>query len=490
MTTGDRVGRPADRSVLANAPGSAATKTFGLALGGVVGKALGMVRDISLAYFFGTSRVADAFRVSLLATLVPTHFFMEDVLSGAFVPLYMRYRSENKARAFRLLRFTSSYLLIVSVMLVVGIWFGGGWLLRLVAPGLSAETRVIAAAMVRWMGLGVPFYCVAALLSLYGICINRFRPIALRPAFQNGGLLLVIPLAAWLGAPGWIGLGFPVAFALYLGYVAWELRGSEAYARKPRQATAAVGGEAGALYRASIPLVYMMVLGQLLAIVDRAAASFIGVGAIASLEYARVFVETPHALVGTAVATTALSRFSGLDSRDVPQRAARLILGLLTSSLGLMAVLAAVAPELVSVVYQRGKFDEAAVASVTQAVRGLSFGGAFMTTSYLMNRVLSAQMRNRESVPPMLACVLVAVVANIVLAPRFGILGVGLAMTMAYATMCAMLARRLGLWEALLQRGIVWVAAGAVTSAVLVVVRLVTGSTHSHQMSAPLCFVE
>jgi putative peptidoglycan lipid II flippase len=441
-----------------------------------VGKVLGLVRDVSLAYFFGTNRVADAFRVSLLAALVPTHFFMGDVLSGAFVPLYIRYRLTNGGKAARLLSVTGAYLLIVSLVLAIGIWIGGGWLLRLVAPGLAGETREIAARMVRWMGLGVPFYCLAGLLGLYGICVNRFRPIALRPAFQNGGLLLVIPLAARLKDPGWIGLGFAAAFVVYLGYVWWELGAARPSLSSLRDMAYRERGELRALYDTATPLLSIMVLGQLLTIVDRAAASFVGVGAIASLEYARVFVETPHVLVGSAIATMALSRYSGLDGRLVSARAVSLTLALLTSALGGMVVLAAAAPELVTVVYQRGRFDAAAVASVTFAVRGLALGGAFMTASYVLNRVLSAQLRNRESVAPMVICVLVAVVANVVLAPRLGILGVGLAMTAAYVVMFVLLAGRLDMWPSLLERAPAWLTGGTLAVSALILLQRMDSS--------------
>lgn len=429
-----------------------------------------MLRDMSLAYFFGTSGIADAFRVSLLATLVLTTFFMEDVLSGAFVPLYVRFRSHQFHRAGRLLRFTAAYLLVVSMILVAVIWFGAGLLLNLIAPGMSPESRGIAVQMVRWMCLGVPFYCLSALISLYGICINRFRPIALRPAFQNASLLLVIPVAALSRNPGWIGLGFPIAFAVYLGYVIWEFRGSWSVS-VPASSVHEIGGEGGALFRTALPLVYMMALGQLLAVVDRAAASFVGVGAIASLEYARVFVESPHVLVGAAIATTALSRFSGRGQDEISERAPRLILSLLTCSLGLMAILEIAAPELVSVVYQHGKFDAAGAESVTHALRGLSVGGAFMTTSYLMNRVLSSQLRNRESILPMFVCLLVAALSNVLLARPLGVFGVGLAMTIAYAVMCALLARRLGILRAMWRRTPVWVTAGALTYLTAIAIR-------------------
>jgi len=464
------------RRVALKPPPSATLKTLGLVAGSTVGKALGLVREVLLAYFFGTTGVADAFRVSLAAVLVPTHFFMGDVLDGAFVPLYVRYRSSNSTSAARLLRLTGAYLLTLSPIVAALIWFRGSWLLRLVAPGLVADTVTLATRMVRWMGLGVPLYSIAALLGLYGVCINRFRPLALRSAFQNAGLTLMIPLAAWLRDPQWVGLGFSAAFVLYLGFVLWELRGTE-QVHEPVIPPHPAGGELRALYRTASPLVFMMVLGQFLAIVDRASASFVGVGAIASLDYARVFVETPHVLIGTAVATTVLSRFAALDRQAVSDRAARVIFSLLTSALGLMVVLAAAAPELVTLVYRRGQFDASAVASVTLAVRGLALSGAFIPATYVMNRVLSAQLRSRESIAPMLLCILVAVLGNVTLVPVLGVFGVGVAMSAAYVVLCGALAARLDVGRALLARAPGWLVAMGLVALVQSGLHAVPGPT-------------
>ena len=71
---------------------------------------------------------------------------------------------------------------------------------------------------------------------------------------------------------------------------------------------------------------------------------------------------------------------------------------------------------------------------------------------------------------PMVVCVLVAVLANFALAPRLGIFGVGLSMTIAYSVMCAVLAVRLHIWPMLAGRLPGWITAAAM---VLVVVRVV-----------------
>jgi putative peptidoglycan lipid II flippase len=429
-------------------------------LGGALGKLLGFGREVTLAFFFGATSTADAFRAGLAAALFPTHFFMGDVLDGAFVPLYSRYMRTNPASGRQLLRLTATYLLAVSIGLAALAWIAGPHLVRIFAPGLSSDTVAMSARMLRWMGLGIPFYCFAALYSLYGICHERYRPLALRTTFMNGALMLTIPLAAWVHNPEWLGLGFSVAFACYLAYTWVSLRDVRRADAAAAVGSAPDGHELRTLFHTATPLVVTLVLGQLLATIDRAAASFVGVGAVASLEYARAFVETPQVLVGYAVGTVALSRFTALSRDEAQSQTTRLVFPLLTGVLGVMVALVAAAPELVTVIYRRGRFDAAAVALVSQALRGLAVGAAFMMAVYIMMRIISAQMRNRENIVPMLGAVAVETLALLLLVPRFGLLGAGLGLSVMQVVLCASLAFRLGILNEFARRLAGWAVGG------------------------------
>jgi peptidoglycan biosynthesis protein MviN/MurJ (putative lipid II flippase) len=272
--------------------------------------------------------------------------------------------------------------------------------------------------------------------------------------------MLTIPIAAWLHNPEWLGLGFSVAFAVYLTYTWVSLRDVRRADAAAAVRQAPDGHELRTLFHTATPLVVTLVLGQLLATIDRAAASFVGVGAVASLEYARAFVETPQVLVGYAVGTVALSRFTALDKQEAQSQAAVLIFPLLTGVLGLMLVLVAAAPEIVTITYRRGRFDASAVALVSQALRGLAVGAAFMMAVYIMMRIISAQMRNRENIIPMLGAVVVEVLALLLLVPRFGLLGAGLGLSVMQIILCAALAARLGLLDEFVRRLPGWVLGG------------------------------
>ena len=446
-------------------------RTVGLIVGNALGKVLGVVREVALAYFFGAGAVADAYRVSMSAALIPTNFFMGDVLDGAFVPLYTRYLNSNRASALHLFRLTRAYLLGASLVLVGAMVLAGRLLVRLFAPGLAVATVDLATRMTALMGLAIPFLSLGALLSLVGLCQGRVRALALRSVFQNAGLIVILPLAAWLARPELLGVGFAVGFVAYLGFVLWDLRGLWG----GETLEGAEGHELRRLFATAFPLIWLMVLGQVLSIVDRASASFVGTGAVASLEYARVFTETPHVLLGTAVAATSLVTFATLSANDVPRRAAALVMPLITCAAVVMLVLAAVAPEVVVLFYQRGRFDAAASLRVTQALRGLAVGTPFLVGSYVLQRILSAQLRSRDVLVPMTACVGVAVAGNIILMPRLGLLGIGLAMSAAQLVLCLVLAARIGILREVAARAPGWLFAAGLAAASVVALRAISG---------------
>jgi len=417
-------------------------KTVGLVVGNLGGKVLGLVREVLLAYFFGATAAADAFRASLTAALVPTHFFMGDVLEGAFVPLYVRRRLEDPAAAARLLGLVSLYLLVVSSGVAALLWVAGDSVVRVVAPGLAPGTVAVAGRIARWMALGIPLYCFAHLTALRGLIVGRGRALALRSPAFNAAFVVAIPAAAAIHDPQWIGLGFSVAAASYCGYAWWEVRLASGSAASYGWVPGA--GEGKLIAGAALPLVGMMVLGQLLALVDRMAASFAGVGSLASLEYARTFVETPQVLLGAAMATTSLSTFAGMSEGQVRRSVGEYVLPILTGSLAFLLALAVTAPEIVAIVYQRGQFDARAAKLVTSVVRGMAIGGAFSMAAYVMIRVLSARLRSREAVPPMAAAIATAALGNVIMVPRLGILGVALATSAGQLVMCCLVAWRLG----------------------------------------------
>ena len=114
--------------------GSLGGKLTTLLGGGFVSKLLGAAREIALAYAFGTSYVADAFRVAMTALLLPTHFFTGEALAGAFIPAYRGQGGEGRVRLVRsVVTLLGAAMLVVAVALLVA----APAFVSILAPGLS-----------------------------------------------------------------------------------------------------------------------------------------------------------------------------------------------------------------------------------------------------------------------------------------------------------------------------------------------------------------
>jgi putative peptidoglycan lipid II flippase len=171
------------------------TATFTLATG--LSRALGLVREIVAAYFFGVSGKINAFTVASQIPSLVRAFVGDAALSGAFVPVFSELLAkEEKARAWRVAS-TIFWLVLIGVSLLTAV-------LILIAPllilpfGDPGGDPDLAVTLTRIM---LP---IVGLLTISGIVVgilnayDQFTIPALAPVAWNlviiGGLIVFVPL--------------------------------------------------------------------------------------------------------------------------------------------------------------------------------------------------------------------------------------------------------------------------------------------------------
>lgn len=83
----------------------------------VVSKIMGLMRETSLAYFFGTNSIVDTY---ILATTIPCIIFgCLDAVAVAITPIYMSVKNESEIKANKLLSNIISWLCLISILLIV-----------------------------------------------------------------------------------------------------------------------------------------------------------------------------------------------------------------------------------------------------------------------------------------------------------------------------------------------------------------------------------
>ena len=167
--------------------------TFILIVTTLLSKALGFVRDVLVARYFGASAQVDAFLVAVtLPTLVGGVGF---ALSTAFIPAYRKALAQGGlSEGRRLAGGSISVTLLISSLFILIIILFANHFVRLLAPGLAPQTLVLAAQLARWLSLLVLglnlFYMLGAVYN----ALEHFKIPAFTDLISNVCVLLSLTL--------------------------------------------------------------------------------------------------------------------------------------------------------------------------------------------------------------------------------------------------------------------------------------------------------
>lgn len=284
-----------------------------IAAGILLSRIFGLVRQKALAYFLGDGLAADVLTAAFRIPNFLQNLFGEGVLSASFIPAYSRLLAEGKREeAGRVAGAVLSLLALVTAVLVLVGVVATPVLVDVIAPGFEGEGRALAIRLVRLIFPGV------GLLVLSAWCLGvlnahrRFFLSYASPALANlvviGALLLgasgrapesVVVLAAWASVAG-----SAVQFLIQLPSV---LRLERGLRFAPALGSPVVRG---VVSRFATVVVGRGVV-QVSAFVDTAIASFIGVGAVATLGYSQAISMLPVSLFGMSVSAAELPAMSG-----------------------------------------------------------------------------------------------------------------------------------------------------------------------------------
>lgn len=402
---GGAAARAGNGSAVSPAPASGLARSasvVGLAI--LVSRILGLVREQVFAASFGAGRELDAFVTAFRIPNLFRDLFAEGALSAAFVTCFTQTLArEGEARAWRLANLVvHALLVVVGGIVLLGIVLAP-WLVSLIAPGF-AEIPGKSELTTHLTRLMFPFLLLVALAAVAMGMLNargRFGVPASASSFFNLGSIVVGVAAAWWLAP------------IYMEGV-WQAGRAEGFTAPPGAAERAIVGMAigtvvGGALQLVVQLPSLLRLGyryrpllsfrdpgvrQVLALMGPATigaaavqvnvlvnsnfASQLGDGAVSWLNVAFRFMQLPIGLFGVAVGVVALPSVSrSVERADMVgfnatiARALRLVFGLcLPAAVGL----AALAPELVGLVYEHGRFDANDTHMAAQALVAYSFG--------------------------------------------------------------------------------------------------------------------
>lgn len=356
-----------------------------------VSRILGLVREILTARLFGTSLVQSAFVVAFTIPNLFRRLFGEGALSAAFVPAFSACKTrESPTAALRLAR---------RVLTLVGSLLAG-----VVAVGIAvsyaaapfAESGGKTAMMLPLLRIMLPyalFICLAALgMGMLNV-LGDFRTPAIAPALLNVvWILVLVVVCPLLPDDLWprlvaVAFGIVAAGVLQFGYQwivlhrrGWTLRLEWHGWSDPgvRQ-----------VWRQALPAALGAGVVQINVCVDFLLAYWAADWAPSALTYADRILYLPMGVIATAFGTVLLPTFSrqfagnDLASMRGTLRSSLtdLTLIMVPAAVGMMAL----AEPIVSVLYQRGRFDALGTVRTARALLCYAPGLIVFTIHKVLN---------------------------------------------------------------------------------------------------------
>lgn len=394
----------------------------------------GLVRDRILAGQFGAGTVLDAYYA---AFKVPDFLFSLIVvgsLSASFIPLFAKYYhgalGEKKAWEFtnRALHIVLGVMLLISIAM----WIWAPTLARFVAPGFDGVRLKMTVEFLRLMLLSQVFLTVSMIYGSVLQATKRFLFYSLAPILYNIGIIVgALVIVPWLGPIG-------LAWGVVLGagaHMVLQCVGVRLLGYRYQLRLAVRDPDVTEMLRLAGPRLLGVGVGQIMYVLFTVIATTLAVGSVTIFQFAYNIQFFPVGIIGVSYAIAAFPAFSeafakqDIDRvRDTLQISVRQILFFLVP---LMLVFMIYRSQVVRVVVGAGSFGwaETILTANTLAFFALSFIPQSLV--FVLARAFFAA---RDTLTPLVAglvSTLVGLLAALYLKPTFGVVGLGMAFSIA-----------------------------------------------------------
>lgn len=417
-------------------------KFIQLFMGNGISKFLGLLREIIMAYFFGTTFVADAYRVAQTVILLPAQLIMGNTFQQAFIPAYKKSIKEGQEKT--LFSFLFYVLFGISLFLLIIIFLYSSEIINKISPGFSTEAGVLTENMITVMAVGIPLY----IFSFYFIYIfnvkNLYGYNSISAIYQNLFLIVSLILAGVFSKYELISYGFPLAYLVILIMLINNLKKNKELSFNSFIALKkSEKNSINLFFKSFYPLFIYMLIVQTNIFIERAFGSKLGEGAIAALDYARTIFETPLFLLAIPLSTISLTYFSERSWEDSREKVIYTINIIIMFFVPISAFVYAKSDLLVQLLFGRGEFTLKSEILTSSALAGFSIGLCAYAISQFLQRVYSAYFRNMEM---LLICgfgIIINITLTIFFSKIYGISGIAMAQSIAMLFQAILLSMRL-----------------------------------------------
>ncbi len=396
----------------------------------VLVKLAALAKEMVVAWRFGIGDELDAFNVAqnipfLLISIAGTSF------QTAFIPTYIQVQRHEGSQAAQQL-FSSSIVCVsgIFILLTIAILLTGPIYLPHLARGFTPEKLNVTFQL---LCLIAPTILLTGMSTFWGAILNVGNVFALVAAVPLTTILVTIFLL--LLTPS-LGI-YALAIALTLGAATELVIIGSILHRKGVSVQFKWQGNTPYLKqigRLSLSLMTSNLLASGSGLVNVAIAASLAAGSVASLGYANKLIAMPIGLMATALGTALMPHFSRMRAEEnwwqVRHTLTRFLQLSLALTLPVTAIILLFAPQLTSLILQRGAFGSNDVHIVSVLLFYLALQLPFYVAGTLVSRLLEAFQANRILLMITFTDFVLSAVGAWLLSTRMQIAGVALAVTL------------------------------------------------------------
>lgn len=402
-------------------------------------KLVGMLRDIVLANYYGTSAVSDAY---LIAVSVPTliFYFVGHSIGTAYLPMYNQVK-KNKGEE-RALSFTNNLtcisLLIVAALVAALLIFTSP-ILKLFAPGFDPSTMSLTVQLVRISAASLLFMTLVSIWTGYLQANQNFVIPGSVSLVRNFVIILSIIASVKFGLK-FLGIGLLLAYiAECLLLLPFALKAQY----RPKLVLKLKEDDVKQTLYLILPILLGVCVSQINKVIDRSIASTMLTGGVSALTYASVINTAIQEILVTGVITILFAHCAELVAQEEHQKVKEklsstidaLLIILIPASVGVIIL----GREVVTNILCRGSFDSASVDLTTGALRCYCCGIIFLAVRDTLVKLFYAYKDTKTTTVTSIAAIILNIILNLLLSRWFGINGLAAATSIAAAVQCIVL---------------------------------------------------
>ncbi|ACK95631.1 murein biosynthesis integral membrane protein MurJ [Bacillus thuringiensis] len=392
-----------------------------IALGNILIKMLGFIREVAISYKFGASPITDAYLVAFTIPLILFQFLGVGYATSIIKVLSSLEEKVQEKRVF--ISRVFSYTLLTSILLLfLGLVFSKP-IVKIFSPGLEPQTIELASELLR---LSMPMVISSMIIAISSGILQYSNKFAI-DVWSNlpNNLIIIISIVCFSG----IGGIYAVTLSTVIGSLTIlliQLPFSLKYGLNLRL-DFKVDENLNKFVKILIPATLLSMVQMIGALINRFIASFMENGSISILYFADRLYNLPYLVVVMAITTVFFPKLVSLFNNNELAKFKIYVAGLFKVIIILMTSIAIVMfvlrQELVEIVYQRGSFSKEAV-SLTATCFGIySLGIIFLSLRELFIKIYFCLNDTKILLMNSLYMFLLNLILGIVLSYFYGIYG-------------------------------------------------------------------